>query len=81
MSGEGYMHAAQVREMKKINDEYWNAKTDESVSSFRMDANVLELIDESTGFRSLMTSKGTLTEVTTKNLNIGLKGGRFQLKR
>ena len=81
MSGEGYMHAAESREMKKINEEYWDSKNDESVSSFRMDANVLELIDESSGVRSLMTSRGTLTEVSSKQLSIGFKGGRFQLRR
>ena len=79
MSGEGYMHAAEVREMKKIIEEYWNNKTDESTSSFQMDANVLELINESTGRMNVMSSRGTLTEISTKQFNIGLRGGRFRL--
>ena len=79
MSGEGYMHAAEVREMQRINDSYWNSKTDESTSSFQMDANVLELINESSGTRQLMNSRGMLTEISTKQLNVGFRGGRFRL--
>ena len=79
MSGEGYMRAAEVRGMQKINEEYWNSKTDESISSFQMDANVLELINESSGTRQFMNSRGTLSEVSTKELNIGFRGGRFRL--
>jgi len=79
MSAEGYMNAANVREMQRINDEYWNSKTDESTNSFQMDANVLELIDETSGTRSLMTSRGTIMQVATKELNVGFRGGRFRL--
>lgn len=81
MSGEGYMHAASVREMQRINTEYWNSKTDESTSSFEMNANVLELISEASGTRPFMTSRGTLMEVSTKEFKVGLKGGRFRLSQ
>lgn len=81
MSGEGYMKAANVREMKTINDTYWNSKSDESTDSFQMDANVLELIDENSGTRSLMSPHGTLMEVSSKQFNVGFRGGRFRLSQ
>jgi hypothetical protein len=81
MSGDGFMHAAEVREMKKITEEYWNRKTDESTTSFRMDKDVLEFIDENSSTRSIMTSRGTLSDVASSILSIGLRGGRFQLRR
>lgn len=80
MSGEGYMRLSEVREMKKINEEYWNHKTDESTKSFRMESNVLELIDENSQTQNLMTSSGRLAEVVTKTFKMQFKGGRFQLK-
>ena len=81
MSGDGFMHAAEVRELKKITEEYWNKKTDESTSSFEMNANVLEFIDENSSTRTIMTSRGSLAEVASQSFSIGLKGGRFQLRR
>lgn len=81
MSGEGYMHAAEAREMKKITEEYWDNKTDESTASFQMDANVLEFINENSSTVSIMTSRGGLAEVASQSFNIGFKGGRFQLRR
>jgi hypothetical protein len=81
MSGEGFMHAAEVREMKRITEEYWNMKKEESTSSFQMEANVLEFIDENSSTRTIMSAKGTLSEVVSSSLSIGFKGGRFQLMK
>lgn len=81
MSGEGYMHLSEVREMKRITEEYWNKKTEESISSFQMDANVLEFIDENSITRSIMTSRGSLAEVASQSLTVGLRGGRFRLSQ
>ena len=81
MSGEGFMRAAEVRELKKITEEYWNRKSDESTKTFNMDANVLEFIDENSSTRQIMRPGGTLAEVASNSLSISLKGGRFQLKR
>jgi hypothetical protein len=81
MSGDGFMHAGEVREMKRITEEYWNKKTDESTTSFQMEANVLEFIDENSSTRTIMNSRGSLSEVVNQSFNIGFKGGRFQLRR
>ena len=81
MSGEGFMHLAGVREMRRITEEYWNHKTDESTATFDMNAAVLEFIDETPANQSLFTGKGTLVTVSTTSTNIGLKGGRFRLTR
>ena len=81
MSGEGFMHLAQVREMRRITEEYWNQKTSESTATFDMNAAVLEFIDEIPANRSLMTGHARLATVSTTNTNIGLKGGRFRLNR
>jgi hypothetical protein len=81
MSGEGFMHASEVREMKRITEEYWNTKKEESTSSFHMEANVLEFIDDASSTRTIMTPRGSLSEVVSSSLSIGFKGGRFQLRK
>ena len=75
------MKIALVREMRKIMNEYWNRFVDENTASFRMDANVLELINEAPSTRPIMTSAGTLATITSSPaLRVGLQGGRFRLK-
>ena len=81
MSGEGFMHLAQVREMRRITEEYWNRKTDDSTAIFDMNATMLDFIDETPANQSLLTGHGTLVTVATTGTNIGLKGGRFRLTR
>jgi hypothetical protein len=46
MSGEGMMKVGQVREMQRINIDYWNHKVEDSTNSFQMGANVVDSIDE-----------------------------------
>ncbi len=82
MTGEGFMHLNEVRDLRRINEQYWNTKTDESTASFDMSANVLEFIDETPGYQFLMPSKGTLASVSsTPSVHVGFKGGRFRLSQ
>ena len=80
MSGDSLMKLGSVRELRRINDEYWNLKEEGGTSSFRMDANVFEFVDESPSTRKIMTAGG-LAEISSHGLQIGLRGGRFQLRR
>lgn len=81
MSGEGMMKVGQVREMQRINNDYWNRKVEDSTTSFQMGANVVDSIDETPALRHIMRPNGTLGEISSKQVSIGLKGGRFQLRR
>lgn len=78
--GDGMIHAGEVREMKRINDEYWNRLTDESTSTFDMKADVLAFIDETPQTRSLMSASGRFLTVPTNQVQVGFRGGRFRLK-
>ncbi len=81
LSGDSMMKLTLVREMRKITNDYWNRIVDESTESFEMDANVLELINESPSTRPIMTSSGTLSTISTSpSLRVGLQGGRFRLR-
>lgn len=80
MGGDGMIHMGEVREMKRITDEYWNRMTDESTSTFDMKADVLAFIDETPATRGIMTSGGTILSVPTQHMNIGFRGGRLRLK-
>ena len=81
MSGEGMMKLAHVRELQRINNEYWNHKTEYSTDSFQMGANVSDPVDDNPAMRHIMRPNGTLAEISSKPFSIGLKGGRFQLRR
>jgi hypothetical protein len=75
MSGDSMIKVGLVRELKRITEEYWNKKTDTSTSSFNMNSNVLDLIADGA------PTSGTLSSVVTRPMNIGFRGGRFQLRR
>lgn len=81
MSGEGFMRLNEVRELRRITEEYWNRNIDESTATFDMSANVLDFINETPGQQSLMTGRGTLATVTSTGINVGFKGGRFRLTK
>jgi len=81
LSGEGMMRIAEVRELRRIMNEYWNTKTDESTATFKKSANVLDLIDETPEFRSIMTPAGSLAQVSSQSMKIGLQGGRFRIRQ
>ena len=75
MSGESMMKVGLVRELRRITQEYWNQKTDTSTSSFNMNASVIDLIADDTP-----PARG-LSGVFAAPINIGFRGGRFQLRR
>jgi hypothetical protein len=79
MSGESFMRMGQVREMRRITDEYWNIKSDESTSSFNMTANVLALINEY-GPGGAPKAPGSLSYAATNQISIGFRGGKLRLK-
>jgi hypothetical protein len=81
LSGEGMMRIAEVRELRRIMNEYWNTKTDESTATFKKSASVLDLIDETPEFRSIMTPAGSLAQVSSQSMKIGLQGGRFRIRQ
>jgi len=75
MSGDSLIKLGLARELRKITEEYWNKKTDTSTASFNMNANVLDFIADDS------PPPGSLSSFVMRPMNIGLKGGRFQLKR
>lgn len=81
LSGDSMMHLGEVRELKKIMNEYWNLKTDISTATFNMTANVLDYIDETPAYRPIMTHAGTLAMMQSTPMSFGLQGGRFRIRR
>ena len=79
MSGESFMRMGQVREMRRITDEYWNSKSDESTSSFNMAADVLALINEH-GAGGPAKAPGSLSYAASNQISIGFRGGKLRLK-
>ena len=81
LSGDSMMKIASVREMRKIMNEYWNTLTDTGTATFRMDADVLDYINESPSTRQIMTSGGSLSTISASPaMRVGLQGGRFRLR-
>jgi hypothetical protein len=79
MSGESFMRLSQVREMRRITEEYWNRRTDESTSTFNMGANVLALINEH-GPGGPPSAPGSLSYAANNMVKIGFRGGKLRLK-
>lgn len=80
MTGDGMMHMGETRQLKRITEEYWNQKTDESTSTFDMTADVDTSIDETSSSRRIMSPTGGVSIMPSKLTNVGLKSGRFRLK-
>ena len=81
LSGDSMIKIASVREMRKIMNEYWNTLPDTGTATFRMDADVLDYINESPSTRQIMTSGGSLSTISTSPaMRVGLQGGRFRLR-
>ena len=75
MSGDSMMKVGLVRELKKITEEYWNTKQETGVRTFNMSADVFEhASDES-------SRPSTMSHIISRQVNIGFKGGKLQLKR
>ena len=80
MTGDGMIHAGEVRELKRITDQYWNRLTDESTSTFDMNADVVAFIDDTPQTRQIMSSGGGLLNVPTAQVSVGFRGGRLRLR-
>jgi len=80
MTGDGMMHMGETRNLKRITEEYWNQKTDDSTRTFDMNANVNAYIDETPSTRNIMTFNGGLSTMSSKLTYIGLREGRFRLR-
>jgi hypothetical protein len=80
LTGDGMMHMGETRHLKRITEEYWNQKTDDSTHTFDMNANVNAYIDETPRTRNIMSSSGALSVVPSKLMNVGFREGRFRLR-
>jgi hypothetical protein len=80
MTGDGMMHMGETRQMKRITDEYWNHKTDDSTQTFDLSANVNAYIDETPRTRNVMNSSGSVSVMPSKLTSVGLREGRFRLR-
>jgi hypothetical protein len=79
MGGDGLIHIGEVRELRKINDEYWNRLTDDSVATFVMSADVLAFIEETPQTRPFMSASGVFSTIPNNKVHVGFRGGRFRL--
>lgn len=82
MSGDNLVKVGYAKSMKRVNDSYWNSKLTTDTSTFNMNANVLELInDEPSTVRYMFGGSGSaLTTVDRNSIpSIGFKGGRLRL--
>lgn len=79
MGGDGLIHIGEVRELRKINDEYWNRLTDDSIATFVMNADVLAFIEETPQTRPFMSASGIFSSIPNNQVHVGLKRGRFRL--
>jgi len=77
-SGESFMRLASVREMKKINDQYWIPReTDVNTVVFLADADVTQPIMQDPKHYS--PSPAIPLFVSNPNMHIGFKNGRLRL--
>ena len=76
--GDSMIRLSQVRELIKITNEYWSQKQDTGTGTFNFSAQVVEQIDDS---QPGIVLSGGLSFATSKNVQVSLRGGRFQLKR
>ena len=70
-TGEGRIMMNDVRELQKINQEYWNLRDNEDVNNFS-EANITEAISRQTVIPHF--------PIVQRTLGFTLKGGRFSLK-
>jgi hypothetical protein len=78
--GEGMIQVGHVREMRKINDQYWNPReTNFSISV--PEADILTPIAAVNRMISPFTNTVTYSQPNTPMLGFKLKGGRFSFGR
>jgi hypothetical protein len=80
MTGDGMMHMGETRQLKRITEEYWNHKTDDSTQTFDLNADVNAYIDETPRTRNVMNSSGSLSVMPSRLTGVGLREGRFRLR-
>ena len=82
MSGDNLLKVGYGKSMKRINESYWNSKVTTDTSSFDMNADVLEIIQDAPRNVSYMfggsNSAPTLVDRNSVH-SIGLRGGRLRL--
>ena len=79
-SGESFMRIAHVREMKKINDQYWNVREiDVNSIVFLADTDVTQPILQDR--RQFSPSQSIPVLANNPNIQIGFKNGRLKLGR
>jgi len=82
MGGDSLIKAGYGRDMRRINDTYWNSKITTDTSKFNMDADVLETIsDSSTGMDFMIGHTRGRIPVDENIPRISIRGGRFRLSR
>ena len=82
MSGDSMVKAGYGRELRRINDTYWNSKIATDTSTFDMNANVLEFINEnSSSMRLMLGGSNNVSSVMSTDYipKIGFRGGRLRL--
>jgi len=82
MSGDNLIKVGFGKNMKRTNESYWNSKVSTDTSTFDMNANVLELInDEPSTVRYMFGGSSSAHTVldTTSIPSIGFRGGRLRL--
>jgi hypothetical protein len=79
-SGESFMRIAHVREMKKINDQYWNVREiDVNSIVFLADTDVTQPILQDR--KQFSPSQSIPLLANNSNIQIGFKNGRLKLGR
>jgi hypothetical protein len=79
-SGESFMRMAHVREMKKINDQYWNVREiDVNSIVFLADTDVTQPILQDR--KQFSPSQSIPLLANNSNIQIGFKNGRLKLGR
>jgi len=82
MSGDNLVKVGFGKSMKRTNESYWNSKVSTDTSTFDMNANVLELInDEPSTVRYMFGGSSSAHTIldTTSIPSIGFRGGRLRL--
>jgi hypothetical protein len=82
MSGDNLVKVGYGKSMKRTNESYWNSKVATDTSSFDMNANVLEFINDQPATIRYMFggSNSAATIVSSASMpSIGFKGGRLRL--
>jgi len=82
MSGDNLVKVGYGKSMRRTNESYWNSKVTTDTSSFNMDADVLEFINDQSSTVKYMfggSNSGLTTFDRSSIPSIGFKGGRLRL--